>query len=728
MFIRRVAAQGWTVELSARCDLDAVIWRSRLVHAGGCRWMQVDARSPRQGVEAFGRAVHLRMPTRPRVHKTNVMQNLWNDDDARACGDDPLALRVYTSRLLGRDPSLVLHGGGNTSVKTSVRNVFGESEDVLLVKGSGWDLATIEAAGFAAVRLDVLRRLATLEHISDTALVRAQRAAMVDPAAPDPSVEAVLHAVIPYAFVDHTHADAVVALTNTPRGAELIGEVYGTSVLVVPYVMPGFPLARAVYDLSKRIDWSRYQGMVLLHHGIFTWGDTARASYDAMIRLVACAEERIAKTPRHPERSEGSRRPALPLSSLARLRRAVSDVARKPMIAIMADSPAARAFASRPDVSSVATRGPLTPDHVIRTKRVPLIVENDPAVDVDSFAAAYADYFRRHDDGTRTMLDAAPRWAVWPGQGIVAFGRTSRDARIVRDIAEHTISAIEWSQGLGGWRALPERDLFDVEYWELEQAKLRKGSAGKPFDGKVALVTGAASGIGRAVARELAAQGAAVVTADARPMPNPIGSDAIHVECDLTDASAPRTVAEHAVRAFGGLDLLVSNVGVFPKSAPIEALDGEMWLRAFDVNVASHQRMLTACVPLLRLGIAPAVVVVGSKNVPAPGPQQAAYSASKAALTQLARVAALELAGDGIRVNIVHPHGVFDTALWTDEMLQSRAAAYGITAEQYKRRNLLGVEVTSQAVADVIVALAGPAFSCTTGAQIAVDGGNDRVI
>jgi len=666
------------------------------------------------------------------------MQNLWNDGDARACGDDPLALRVYTSRLLGRDPSLVLHGGGNTSVKMSARNVFGDAEDVLLVKGSGWDLATIEPAGFAPVRLDVLRRLAALEHISDTALVRAQRAAMTDPAAPDPSVEAVLHAIIPFSYVDHTHADAVVALTNTPRGAELIGEVYGQSALVVPYVMPGFPLARAVYDLSRRIDWSRYEGMVLLHHGIFTWGDTARASYDAMIRLVTCAEERIAKaeTARHPEpfgrlRSlegrlrEGS---ALPPLSLARLRRAVSDAAKQPMVATLIDSPAARAFAARPDVSSVAMRGPLTPDHVIRTKRVPVIVGDDPAASVAEFASSYADYFHRHDDGTRTMLDAAPRWAVWPGQGVVAFGRSAREAAIVRDIAEHTIGAITWAQALGGWRALPERDVFDVEYWELEQAKLRKSPAGKPFEGRVALVTGAASGIGRAVATALAAQGAAVVTADARPIPSPIGAGAVHIECDLTDASAARTATERAVGAFGGLDLLVSNVGVFPRSAAIDALDDDTWRRAFDVNVASHQRMLTACVPLLRLGVAPSVVVVGSKNVPAPGPQQAAYSASKAALTQLARVAALEFAADGIRVNVVHPHGVFDTALWTDAMLESRAAAYGITPEQYKRRNLLGVEVTSQAVADVVVALASPAFACTTGAQIPIDGGNDRVI
>ena len=656
------------------------------------------------------------------------MQNLWNDSDARGCGDDLLALRVYTSRLLGRDRSLVLHGGGNTSVKTTTRNVFGDAEEVLLIKGSGWDLATIEAAGFAPVRLDPLRRLATLERLSDTLLVRAQRAAMTDPTAPDPSVEAVLHALIPSAFVDHTHADAVVALTNTPRGEELIAEVYGDSVLVVPYVMPGFPLARAVYERSQGIDWSRYEGMVLLHHGIFTWGPSARASYDAMIRLVSAAEACIAKRAGVPVATSTATSAAIDGSAMAAMRRAVSDLAGRPMVSALDRSPVARGFADRADAAAIATRGPLTPDHIIRTKRVAVILGDDPAADIRAFGTAYQEYFRRNDDGTRTMLDPAPRWAVWPGRGIVTFGRTMRDARIVADIAGHTMAAIQWAESLGGWRALPEKDLFDVEYWELEQAKLARSGAGRPFDGRVAIVTGGASGIGRAVATELALQGAAVVTADVDPMPTPIPGDAVHVVCDLTDPAAPRALAERAALAFGGLDLLVSNVGMFPSSTRIDALDDDAWRRAFDVNVTSHQRMLTACVPLLRRGIDPSVVVVGSKNVPAPGPGQAAYSASKAALTQLARVAALELAADGVRVNIVHPNAVFDTGLWTEDVLRSRAAAYGKTVEEYKRSNLLGVEVTSRTVAAVIVALAGPAFSCTTGAQIPVDGGNDRVI
>jgi len=482
-----------------------------------------------------------------------------------------------------------------------------------------------------------------------------------------------------------------------------------------------------VYEQSRGLDWSRYEGMVLLHHGMFTWGDTAKSSYDAMIRLVSDAENRIAKGATAVTVTASSDEPA-DATSLAQIRRAVSDLAGRAMIATLDASSAARGFSERHDVANISTRGPLTPDHIIRTKRIPVLLGDDPSADMRAFGDAYREYFTRNTDGTKTMLDAAPRWAVWPGRGIVTFGRTAKDARIVADIAAHTIVAIQWSESLGGWCALPEKELFDVEYWELEQAKLAKAGAGRPFDGKVALVTGASSGIGRAVASELAAQGAAVVTADVAPMPRPIAGAAVHVVCDLTDATVPQAVVARAVREFGGLDVVVSNVGMFPPSKRIDALDDDSWQRTFDLNVTSHQRMLTAAAPLLRHGMDPAVVVVGSKNVPAPGPEQAAYSSSKAALTQLARVAALELAADGIRVNVVHPNAVFDTGIWTDEVLRARAAAYGKNVEQYKRSNLLGVEVTSRTVAAAIVALASPSFACTTGAQIPIDGGNERVI
>jgi NAD(P)-dependent dehydrogenase (short-subunit alcohol dehydrogenase family) len=487
--------------------------------------------------------------------------------------------------------------------------------------------------------------------------------------------------------------------------------------------MPGFPLARAVHELPESAAWDSIDGLLLMNHGIFTWAETARESYDRMIQYVSRAEE-------HLERHgafRAVRRSACggeELPVLARLRRAVSRAAGRPIIARLDRSDAACGFAGREDVAAIASRGPVTPDHIIRTKRVPVIVGDDPQAAVDAFAREYEAYFRRNAASSLTMLDPAPQWAVWPGHGIVAFGPTAAGADVVRDIAAHTIDVIQWAESLGGWYALPETDLFAVEYWELEQAKLKKRGSGRPLDGRIAFVTGAASGIGRAVARELASHGASVIGADIQDVPDEAGS----VRCDVTDAMSVADAVHETVRRFGGIDILVSNAGTFPRSARLDEMDDAVWDNAMAVNLTSHRRVLQACIPFLREGVDPCVVVVGSRNVPAPGPGQGAYSASKAGLTQLARVAALELAPHGIRVNVVHPHAVFDTGVWTPEIIAERAAAYGMSVSDYQRNNLLGVQITAKDVALAVAALVGPAFRCTTGAQIPIDGGNDRVI
>ena len=304
------------------------------------------------------------------------MRSHWADADAKACGGDDLALRVYTSRLIGRESSLVLHGGGNTSVKTTAPDVFGDSRDAIWVKGSGWDLATIEGAGFAPLLLEGVRRMADMPSLSDARMVTMLRSLLLDPHAPTPSVEAILHAVIPFAFVDHTHADAVVTVTNTPRGAERIAEIYGNRVLVVPYVMPGFVLARKVFEMTRDVDWAGLEGIILLSHGVFTFGDDARTSYERMIRLVTEAEVHLAAhAPREEPNEAGAKPGGEDLRVLAQMRRAVSRAAGVPMLARLDASPAGAAFARRPDVASVAARGPLTPDHVIRTKRTPLALK-----------------------------------------------------------------------------------------------------------------------------------------------------------------------------------------------------------------------------------------------------------------------------------------------------------------------------------------------------------------
>lgn len=664
------------------------------------------------------------------------MKSLWSNKEAKKFRGD-LATRVYTSRLLGAEPDLVLHGGGNTSVKTRQKDFFGKPVDVLHVKGSGWDLGTIEKAGFAPVRMDTLLQMAELKELSDADMVTHQRAAMLDPDAPTPSIEAIVHAVVPHKFVDHTHADAVVALTNHQGGQATIEEVYGSRVIVIPYVMPGFVLARAVHRAMQQVDDpSKLDGMILMNHGIFTFHQDARKSYELMIELVTLAEKFLAKKSKGQSISKASRlhKPAEDLLQLAELRRQVSIQRGCAVYAKIEQSREAVGFSKLKNVGSLATRGPLTPDHVIRTKRIALVHKgDDPGASVDKFTAAYQKYFDKHNDGSLTMLDPAPRWAVWPGHGTLAFGATLGETDIIGDIIQHTVATIQKTESAfaGGWKALPAARIFDIEYWELEQAKLRKNAGAKPVhQGKVALVTGAAAGIGFACAEALAQQGAKVVALDLNPDIVPqmekIGADAMIV--NLTDDKKVLAAVEETVRRYGGIDILVSNAGVFTAGQYLDKLEASNWDLSMAVNLTSHQKLLKYTIPYLKKGIDPAVVLVGSRNVKAPGAGAASYSCAKAGLTQLCRVAALELAPEGVRCNIVHPDAVFDTKIWTPEVLARSAQRYGITVDEYKARNLLKTEIKSRNVGEMVSAMASPLFSKTTGAQIPVDGGNDRVL
>ncbi len=656
------------------------------------------------------------------------MSGLWDEVEAeRHVGE--LALRVYSSHLLGRDPSLVLHGGGNTSLKLREMDVLGDEHEILYVKGSGWDLATIEAAGFAPVRMDHLLRLASVPALSDAQMVSELATHVTRVGAPAPSVEAILHALLPHRYVDHTHADALLALTNTADGAARVAEVYGRDVVVIPYVMPGFDLARLCAREFPRQAHAGTLGMVLLNHGIFSFGATARESYERMISLVQRAEDYLARVGARRRSSSAITPAATTRGEIARLRCELSAAAGHPLLLSIHSDERFVAFAQRPDIAMLSQQGPATPDHVIRTKRLPLLGR-----DVAAYVTDYRRYFERQSaraDRPLKMLDPAPRVVLDPAFGLGCAGRSVRDTAIVRDIYAHTLEVIEAATELGGFQALPESDLFDVEYWELEQAKLGRGPAPRLYAGEVALVTGAASGIGRACVDSLLARGAAVIALDTNPAVTTefARPDVLGVVCDVTDPLARAAALDAGVFAFGGLDLLVLNAGVFPGGTRIESLADAAWRGAMSVNVDANLALLRDCHPLLRLAARGGrVVVIGSKNVPAPGPGAAAYSASKAALTQLARVAALEWGGDGIRVNILHPNAVFDTGLWSEEVLAARARQYGISVEQYRTNNVLKVEVRSRDVAELAAEMCGPLFDKVTGAQLPVDGGNDRVI
>jgi len=391
------------------------------------------------------------------------MDNLWSERQAEACKND-LELRVYTSNLLGKSDELVLHGGGNTSVKMSLNG-----EDVLYVKGSGWDLATIKPEGFAPVYLDTLLDMAQRDSLSDSEMVEEQKDAMLDENAPNPSVEAILHALIPYKFVDHTHADAIVTISNSVNGKEHIAKLF-ENFLIVDYVMPGFELAHTVYEMTKDLDWSTIEGIILHNHGIFTFDDDAKAAYTKMIDAVSRAEDfldenaivNIEHTYTHSD------------CDIARIVNTMSTYKGHEIHIAINQTPLAAFYASQPNLHAFASRGVLTPEHIIRTKRVPLVMEDTDLIGgIERYIEAYKEYFSKYA-ADEVMLNPAPNYMIIKNLAVVSFGRTREEAKVIYDIVDHTMLAVLRADKLGGYESISEKDSFAMEYWELEQAKLKK--------------------------------------------------------------------------------------------------------------------------------------------------------------------------------------------------------------------------------------------------------------
>ena len=657
------------------------------------------------------------------------MKNLWSDIEAAQFKDE-LALRVYTSRLLGQDSSLVLHGGGNTSVKIIETNLVDIEEEILYVKGSGWDLEFIEKAGFSPVRMDHMLKLSSLESLSDPQMVNELKTQLTNASSPAPSVETILHAILPFKYVDHTHADAVVTITNTLEGKKRIREIYGDRVVIIPYVMPGFDLAKDVASIFSKDATEKTEGMILMNHGIFSFGGDAKESYDRMISLVNEAENYLLSQNAWDIEKISSNVVTKKISKqVSQLRHQVSLIAGCPVLMNLTNSQQGLSFSNREDLKKIATRGPLTPDHVIRTKRIPMIGR-----DVEKYKEEYISYFNDNEinaKARKTILDPAPRVILDKEFGLCAVGKSMTEIGIISDIYEHTMLSILRAEKLGGFHALPGADIFDLEYWDLEQAKLLKNKSSLDFEGEVALITGAASGIGKACVESFLSRGSAVIGLDLDSSIETITNhkNYLGLICDLTDEEALEKSIEEGTRYFGGIDMVILNAGIFPEGKRVSELSSNEWNNVFSVNLDANLNLLREVYPLLQ--VAPnngRVVIIGSKNVSAPGPGAAAYSASKAALNQLMRVLSMEWGKDGIRLNTIHPNAVFDTGIWTEEVLKSRAEQYGLSVEEYKTNNLLGVEISSLDVSELAAEMCSSIFSKTTAAQIPIDGGNERVI
>jgi rhamnulose-1-phosphate aldolase/alcohol dehydrogenase len=653
-----------------------------------------------------------------------------------------IAMRVYTTRLLGADPRLVLHGGGNTSVKTRTLDLMSREVEVLCVKGSGADMATIEPAGLPAVRLADLRELRARDALSDEDMVRVQRANLIDPMAPNPSVETLLHAFVPHKFVDHTHSTAVLSLIDQPDGEARAAEVYGARMGIVPYIMPGFALAKKaaeIYEVNRAVN-----GLILHKHGIFTFGESAEEAYERMIEMVSLAEAAL----RRGRRAAFASDPSLPGGGMLRLAEAAPIVrgacaqkaasgAHRRLVLEFRKSDLILNFVNGADVKRYATAGVVTPDHAIRTKNWPLVLE--PPRQSGDFAAStaaaaarfmenYRRYFARHNarcGGGKTMLDPLPRVVLVPGLGLFGLGRSKKDAKIAADLAEAAVETITDAEAIGRFESISEADMFDCEYWSLEQAKL--GAAKElPLAGQIAVVTGAAGAIGVATVKAFAAAGAEVGLldvneAEVRAVARATGGAALALRCDVTDAASVRAAFDRVAEHFGGVDIVVSNAGAAWQGR-IGEVDEAILHKSFDLNFYGHQRVAQAAVRIMRAqGTGGCLLFNASKQAINPGPNFGPYGLPKAATLFLARQYALDYGADGIRANAVNADRV-RSGLLTDAMIAERARARGVTEAEYMSGNLLGREIMPEDVAQAFLAqaLALKTTACVT----TVDGGN----
>ena len=695
------------------------------------------------------------------------MKSLFSEREAKALTKriaslpEGLILRFYTSRLIGRDPNLVLHGGGNTSVKLKIRNILGEEQEVLYVKGTGADLATIEPEGLVGLDLNGLRKLRRLEHLPGEEMENQLLTHKISAQSPDPSVEALLHAFLPHRYVDHTHADAILILTNQKRANDFVREGLGSKVGIVPYLPSGFPLAKGVADFYKRNP--EVEAIVVLSHGIFTFGESARLSYETMIRYVGKAEAYIknkikgrplVSLPSKPVRTKDL------ASSGARVCQVIRGVCAhrdhdgrmRRFYAEIRDGDKMRKVSLAREMKEICQSGVLTPDHIIWTKNRAVYIEDIPEDDiplrqtvekcVNEFKVSYEKYFKSQvaeKKVKRESLDPYPRIFLVKGVGLVALGFTRKAAQIAADIAEHAIQAKLLAMTLGKYVPISDSHVFDMEYWSLQQKKLSRTSPDL-LQGQVALITGGGGAVGLGIADRLLAHGAAVVISDIDEtrlqkvysiLAAKYGEDRLEKSCfDVTDYAAVEQAFVETSRRLGGIDLLVPNAGI-AHVAKIEDLDPARLDQVMAVNLKGTFNVIKASIPIFkRQGTGGNIVAVSSKNVFDPGAAFGAYSASKAAVHQISKIAALELAELGVRVNLINPDAIFGDAevsskLWElvgPERMRSRGLDPEGLKEYYRQRNLLKVQVLAEHVGNAVVFFASEQTP-TTGATLPVDGG-----
>ncbi|MBI4208859.1 MAG: bifunctional aldolase/short-chain dehydrogenase [Deltaproteobacteria bacterium] len=672
-----------------------------------------------------------------------------------------LALRIYTSHLIGQDTDLVLHGGGNTSVKSRIKNILGEELDVLYVKGSGWDLSNIEPQGFPALDLVYLKKLRDLSSLTDEEMVNQLRTHMMDSSSPDPSVEALLHAFLPHRFIDHTHADAILILTNQPEPEKKIREALGDSIAILPYIMPGFPLAKAVAEAYEKNPGA--EAMVLIKHGLFTFANDAKTSYEKTIEYVDRAEKYIHKMVGSKSLVHATQKTvSLDISKTARVCQVIrgalahrneADRLCRCVLEVRNTPDLIEASQSK-EALDLCSTGVLTPDHIIRTKNNAVWIDSIPEQDaslreyvhskIEGFKAQYDKYFEAHTklkglQGKKRRLDPYPRVFLVAGVGMISAGLTRKEALIAADIAEHTLRAKLKAFAMGKYQSLPETDLFDMEYWVLEQKKLGQ-SRPLPLQGQVALITGGAGAIAFGVAEKLLSSGAIVVLTDISldrlekaktKLAQKYGKLQVEtLKMDVTNLKSVQETFEKISLKLGGIDIVVPNAGI-AHVEELEHLSQESLQKVMDVNFTGVFTTIKVAADLFRRqGTGGNIIVNSSKNVFAPSESFGAYSVSKAAAHQLSKIAAMELSKISVRVNMINADAIFGneeipSGLW-QEIGPERMKARGLSADElknyYRDRNLLKTEVLAEHVGNAVVFFATEQTP-TTGSTLPVDGG-----
>jgi rhamnose utilization protein RhaD (predicted bifunctional aldolase and dehydrogenase)/NAD(P)-dependent dehydrogenase (short-subunit alcohol dehydrogenase family) len=695
------------------------------------------------------------------------VDSIYREEDAKAftaryaAYPRDLALRVYTSRLIGSNPTLVLHGGGNTSVKQHVKNIVGEEQEVLFVKGSGLDLAAIEPQGFVGLDLSFFRKLRNLDSLSDEEMDAQFHIHRVTWPSPNPSVEALLHAFLESKFIDHTHADSILILTNQKGGEALVREALGPRVAVLPYAAPGFRLAKAVAEAKEKE--AEIEAVVVSGHGIFTFGEDARSSYERMIQYVSKGEsfvrKRIKGKPPTTPLLDGpyDKTPIrVPARVVQTLRGACAyttpDGSDVRFLAEVRTNPELINASLSKEAEALCASGVLTPDHVTRTRNRMVYVRTVPEADealkenvmreVEIFKEDYHRYFRvqsRAKGVDPEELDPYPRVFLVAGLGLVALGQNRKAARIAADISERNVLCKLQGGVLGEYAPLSESHIFDVEYWSLQQRKLG-GLSSLPLQGRAAVITGGGGAIGYGIADRLLAAGAVVALADIDEsglkkvfsvLAEKYGEDRLEsVSFDVTSPQSVEEAFDEISRRVGGIDIVVPNAGT-AHVAKIADLDPDRLDRVIAVNLKGTFNTIKASIPVFkRQGTGGNIVVISSKNVFDPGAAFGAYSASKAGAHQISKIAAIELAELGVRVNMINPDAVFGDAkipskLWElvgPDRMKSRGLDYEGLKEYYRNRNLLKAQVLAEHVGNAVVFFATDQTP-TTGAALPVDGG-----